>query len=312
VTMVTRGLQQRVIEGLPSLAASDGSSASGPVDVLPTRSGAIEILVGLGGPPEARAVFGEDGSALGHIVKASPLGDALVVDVAGYEADANPDGGEVDSNPYSFAGDRGNWYVADAGGNDLLYVNPNGRIETLAVFPDRMVPAPPFLGLPPGAMIPMQSVPDAVAMGPDGALYVGELTGFPFPVGAANVYRVVPGSDPVVFASGFTNIIDIAFGPDGSLFVLELATNGLLSNDLSGALHRVDMYGNVTTILDQGLFAPGGLAIGQDGSIYISVFSIFAGAGQVIRVAGAALPGYNQAGESVGMAVRVYMPVLTK
>jgi hypothetical protein len=35
-----------------------------------------------------------------------------------------------------------------------------------------------------------------VVVGPDGAYYVSQLTGFPFPVGAANVYRVVPGSAP--------------------------------------------------------------------------------------------------------------------
>jgi hypothetical protein len=38
-----------------------------------------------------------------------------------------------------------------------------------------------------------------------------------FSVGAARVYRVVPGKAPTVFADGFTNIIDIAFRPDRSL-----------------------------------------------------------------------------------------------
>ena len=312
VTQIKNGLQERIVTGLPSLADPDGFSATGPVDILPTRGTALDIMVGLGAPPEAREIFGEDGSALGHIVKATPLENVLMVDIAAYEADVNPDGTEIDSNPYSFTRGRINWYVVDAGGNDLLHVLPNGRIETLAVFPERMVPAPPFLGLPPGAMIPMESVPDSVAVGPDDAIYVSELTGFPFPVGEANIYRVTPGSEPEVFASGFTNIIDIAFGPDGSLFVLELTSSGLLSNDLSGALHRVDSDGNITTILNQGLVAPGGLVIGHDGSIYISNFSIFPGAGQVIRVAGAAIEGYNQVGENAGLAARAYMPVLTK
>ena len=53
-----------------------------------------------------------------------------------------------------------------------------------------MVDAPPFLGLPPGAQMPMQSVPTSIVKGPDGAYYVGELTGFPFQVGAARVWRL--------------------------------------------------------------------------------------------------------------------------
>jgi hypothetical protein len=38
-----------------------------------------------------------------------------------------------------------------------------------------------------------KTVPNSVAQGPDGAYYVGELTGVPFEAGAARVYRVVPG-----------------------------------------------------------------------------------------------------------------------
>lgn len=64
-----------------------------------------------------------------------------------------------------------------------------------------------------------------------GDYYVGQLTGFPFTVGAANVYRVPKeGGTPEVVASGFTHIVDLAFGPDGSLYVLEIARNGLLAD----------------------------------------------------------------------------------
>jgi hypothetical protein len=53
-------------------------------------------------------------------------------------------------------------------------------------------------------------------------------------------HRDSPGR---VFLSGFTNVIDIVFGPDGSLYVLEIAHNGLLSGDPTGALIRVDQDG---------------------------------------------------------------------
>src|SRR5204863_257016 len=86
----------------------------------------------------------------------------------------------------SESGNGDGWVVTAAGGNDILRVSPHGKISLIAVLHAKMVLAPPFLGLPPGTKIPMQAVPTSVVCGPDGALYVGQLTGFPFPVGAAN------------------------------------------------------------------------------------------------------------------------------
>ena len=129
----------------------------------------------------------------------------------------------------------------------------------------------------------MQAVPTTVTRGPDGALYVGQLTGFPFPVGGANVYRIGPGGQPQVVASGFTNIIDIAFGPDHALYVLEIAHNGLLSGDPTGALIRVGKDGSRTVIASAGLTMPTGVAI-RDGKAYISNCGVCAGEGEVIAI----------------------------
>jgi hypothetical protein len=154
----------------------------------------------------------------------------LQQDLGAYEAAANPTGDEMDSNPYGILALPGKQVVADAGANALNEVAANGAIRTLAVFPDGMAEAPPFLELPPGTLIPMDTVPTSIALGPDGHYYVGQLTGFPFPVGGANIYRVpANGGTPEVDAEGFTAIIDVAFGADGSLYVLEIARNGLLN-----------------------------------------------------------------------------------
>jgi hypothetical protein len=130
-------------------------------------------------------------------------------------------------------------------------------------------------------------VPTSVVKGPDGAYYVGQLTGFPFPPGKASVFRVVPGKAPRVFADGFTNIIDIAFDKRGRLYVLEIATNGLLSageNELPvGRLVRVNRDGSRTTLASEGLNAPGGFVLGH-GAAYITNNSILSDAGQVVKV----------------------------
>jgi hypothetical protein len=116
----------------------------------------------------------------------------------------------------------------------------------------------------------MQSVPTTVVRGPDGAYYyVGELTGFPFPVGGARVWRVVPGHQPTVFAADFTNIIDITFDRRGHLLVLEIFKNGLLSGDPTGALVRVARDGSRTEIASAGLVTPTSVAVGEDNALYV-------------------------------------------
>ncbi len=135
----------------------------------------------------------------------------------------------------------------------------------------------------------MDAVPTTVVVGPGGDYFVGQLTGFPFPVGGANVYRVpADGGSPTVYASGFTNIIDIAFGRDGSLYVLQIAKNGLLAafgaNDWTGALIKVRRNGTRTELAAGVLTAPGGVAIGPDGALYVTNNSIYPGIGEVIRI----------------------------
>jgi sugar lactone lactonase YvrE len=288
-----KGSVARVATGLPSLASpADGSFATGPHDVSPHGLGQMYATIGYGGDPTARtASLGPAGTNFARLARVNASGDwDLREDLGAYEAAANPTGDEVDSNPYGVLALAGRQVVADAGANALNEVAADGDISTLAVFPDRMVEAPPFLELPPGTEIPMDAVPTSVAAGPDGLFYVGQLTGFPFPAGGANVYRVpARGGAPEVFVGGFTAIVDVAFGPDGSLYVLEIARNGLLAafiaGDWTGALIRIAPDGTRTEIAAGELFAPGGVTVGPDGTIYITNNSIFSGAGQVLRIA---------------------------
>lgn len=283
-----RGIQERIVTGLPSLAAPNGTSALGPHDVAFASRLNGFFTIGLGGAPSARATYGAP--KLGFLLRGAPgRGWKDYSDLAAYEASANPDGGLVDSNPYGLLAVGGRQIVADAGANALVQIDTFGNRSTLAVFPNRMVDAPPFLGLPPGSQIPMQAVPTTVTLGPDGSLYVGQLTGFPFPVGAANVYKVpANGGTPVVYASGLTSIIDIAFGHDGALYVLEIAKNGLLAaeqgGDFTGAIIRIAADGTQTEVASTGLTAPGGLIVGPDGSFFVTNKSVMPDVGEVLRI----------------------------
>ena len=280
--------QSRIVSGLPSLAppptaANAGQRAGGPVDVGFLGRGNGWVTIGLGNNPAQRANLGPAGANFGHLLRFLPNGNyEYAEDVAGFEALANPDGGAIDSNPYGLLVAPSRRIVADAGANAINEVAANGSITNLAVFPNRLVQNP---FAPPGVMVPMQAVPTTVTTGPDGALYVGQLTGFPFPVGAARVYRVpANGGTPTIYASGFTNIIDIAFGADGSLYVLEIFANGMLSGNPAGALIRVTPDGTKTTIASAGLTIPGGLAIGDNGALYVTNFATAAGGGQVVKI----------------------------
>lgn len=278
ITKIYKNRKVRVVKNLPSLGAQgSGDEATGPSDVAVDRHGRIYFTVGLGGDPDLRRQITElRGTAKLYQVRRS--GPSVVADLGGYEARVNPDGVRPpDTNPNGVAAYRDGRLVADAGGNSLVKVGTRGRLSTVAVFGTRPAKAPD------GSTIPMQAVPTSVVQGPDGAFYVGELTGFPFPKGQARVWRVKPGHRPQVYATGFTTIIDLAWGPDRKLYVLEIATNGLLSRDRTGALKRVGRHGSHQVIASRGLTAPGGLAI-RGKHAYISNCSVCAGKGSVVRV----------------------------
>jgi hypothetical protein len=284
VTQIRHGEQRRVLEGLPSLAAPPtGDGALGPSDIWLRRSGGAYLTVGLGANPAARAQLGELGPDFGRLYKISSSGHVqAVADISAYEAAANPDEGELDSNPNSVTNAWGRLFVVDAGGNSLLRVHRSGEISTVAVFPNRPVTPPPGMGLP--DPFPMQAVPTNVVPGPDGALYVSQLTGFPFPVGAARIYRIERGSAPEIYADDLTNVTDLAFDRHGNLYVVEFAANGLASGDPAGALIKIRPDGSRETVLSEGLVNPYGVAIGRHGDIYVSNHGASAGLGEVLRL----------------------------
>ena len=300
------GDAERLVENLPSLApqADDpatpqpdaGTAATGPQDVSVTPDGQeLRFPVGLAADPALRDQLGDVGDAFASLwqIDFNATDSVKLADLGDFEAAENPDQvtmpeSLLDTNPYSVIARETDTVVSDAGGNDLLRVAADGSIEVLAVFPPVFVAAPPFLeGVPPGTQFPSEPVPTGITGGatPGDPIHVGQLTGFPFQVGAARVFTVQDETTTVA-AAGFTNIIDVAMGSDGNLYVLEITHNSLLSGDVSGALYRVSEDGATKELLLDDLFMPGGIAFGPDGLAYITNCSVCTGQGPEAALTG--------------------------
>jgi hypothetical protein len=150
--------------------------------------------------------------------------------------------------------------------------------------------------------IPAEPVPTSVTVGPDGYWYVSELKGFPFTPGESRIWRVAPWARNVVcdaaatsgactvYADGFTSVTGIAFGPDRSLYAVEIVRNGVLglfaAGDTDGALIRYKA--GVRTEIDLGsphaLTVPDDVAVARDGTLFVSNKSVFSGVGELLRI----------------------------
>ncbi|HEY7722783.1 MAG TPA: ScyD/ScyE family protein, partial [Pedococcus sp.] len=260
------GRDKRVVTGLPSIA---GQEALGPMDLVVTDGGRYYATIGLGADEEVRDGFGKAGEHLATVVTGRLDSDEHkeFADVLAYEADANPDGTDVDSNPAGLSRAGEGLVVADAGGNAIVKVNEDGRFRTVAAL------EPTDEGA--------DAVPTAVVRGPDGAWYVSQLTGFPFTQGSASIWRIGASGEPTVYASGLTNVTDLAF-KGRTLYAVQIATEGLLSGPV-GSLVEVPKGSTSPTVVVGDLEAPYGVVI-TDGSAYVSTCSVCLTGGQVIKV----------------------------
>jgi hypothetical protein len=292
--------QERVAKGLASFAPENGDNAIGPHGVFVTED---DVFVTNGGPTAPTRgtppVFvsrdeladEEPVSALyGTLLELGRHGRLrLIADIWDFERDNNPDAAvgnpAIDSNPVDVYADRGRFFVADAGGNTVLRVSRGGEISVAGLFPNVDTPGPD------GEIIPMNAVPTGVVRGPDDALYVSQLTGFPFPVGGANVFRVDPRTgDFTSYASGFTNAMDLAFGRDGALYVLEIDSDSLLQDlfpGTDGGIWAVPPGGGTPQRIDLPagtLTHPGGIAVGRRGDLFVSNRATEDEVGQVLKI----------------------------
>ena len=282
ITRSRDSVQETVIAGLPSLAPVGGSGATGVHDLAFSAEGTLHAVLGFGADPTLRDTLPEAASLLGTAVSIEGGAATPLADLAAYERTQDPDADELNSNPYGIVALAGGGFaISDAGGNDILSVDPAGGIATLAVL------APAANTLPFGPPF-YQAVPTGIAVSGNGAILVGELTGFPFPVGEADVLAL-EGSVLSSIASGFTNLIDVAVGADGVVYALELDSDSLIGPDTTGSLFAVGPGGQ-TTPLYRDLSAPTALAVGPGGVIYVAENGLSPVDGRVIALAPVPLP----------------------
>ena len=183
------------------------------------------------------------------------------------------------SNPYDLvnASEVNGWIVSDGGGNRLLAVDVEGNIHDYVVFENFTVS---------GSDTPIEMVPTGIARGPDGAFYVGVLTGFPYPRGEAVVWRIedlngdgdaMDDGEVEPFVTGLTAVTDITFGPDGTLYIAEFSTDtkavfeggDFAENTFSHPGRILTWDGNELTVISDGVVSPTGLLV-NGSTLYIS------------------------------------------
>ncbi|MBW4456950.1 MAG: ScyD/ScyE family protein [Nostoc indistinguendum CM1-VF10] len=145
-----------------------------------------------------------------------------------------------------------------------------------------------------------ESVPTAVTVGPDGALYASELSALPYPEGYAQVLRVsdpegvasydgrTPGGTGQIYASGFQQLNGLTFDEDGALYALEYVNATTLYDPTlpveglpPSRLIRVDPDGTRKQISGEELRF-GNYVFAHEGKVYAAIGNGDIGEGQVL------------------------------
>ena len=220
------------------------------------------------------------------VLKVSDGGVMQVASTWEFEKTSNPDGGNLHSHPYGLtAGSDGYLYIADAGGNDLVKVNPStGQVSLVTVFPS----FPNNAGFGPPVS---QPVPTGVVMNPDGSAYVGFLRGFPFTPATSKVVKVMPNGAISDYATGLTSLTDLRRGPDGNLYAVQFAVWGAEAPaPNTGAFIRVKP-GVASEVVLSGLSFPTSVDFNAAGDAFVTINGVGApGSGAVVKYGGVARP----------------------
>lgn len=187
------------------------------------------------------------------------------------------------TNPYdTVPAPQGGFFVSDSGRNAVFHITMSGSISEYAAFPRRDSP------LQDGPK-QMDVVPTGLTLGPDGALYLASLTGYPYPKGEAYVYRLEDSNgdgdasdegEVTVFARGFTAATDVVFEEDGTLVVTEFTSDMSQLIQMGGVDMAAQLPGRLVRwregilhTIAEGLVSPTSVAIADDRTMVSEEFA---------------------------------------
>lgn len=187
------------------------------------------------------------------------------VDLLELELNEDPDGNaNQQSNPTDFEVlEDGTVLIANAGCNCLMAWSADAGLSVAAVW----------------SFEDDNPVPTAVDVGPDGDIYVGFLTGFPFPAEGSRIERW-SGGELVQTYGGLTAVTGLVVTDDGTIYASEFGVF-----DQGWGPGRVVMVSEdgVTPVLED-LMQPFGLAQAPDGTVAVAVGSTGADDGMIIAL----------------------------
>ena len=267
VVRIVDGCPVTVADGLPSFV--DGTGAAIGVSSVAILDGQLYATVDGGG-----TVHGNPDQPVGLYRINADGTFAVVADLSAWmranpvaerpAADNDPDGEVWRLLPTA---DGRAFWVIETNQGQVLQITPEGAITRIADL---------SAGHP---------VPTGIALAPDGGVYVGNLTPFPYPDGAARVIHVAPDGTVTDYWTGLTAVVALAMGPDDTLYALEMATGSIDEDPFvlpnSG---RIVRYAGPESqdVVAEGLNFPVAYAFGADEALYVASPSMGATPGTAV------------------------------
>ena len=249
------GVRTTFVDHLPSDQTSplQGSLVSGVADVAFIGNTLYALFAGAGcshGVPSIPNGI----IKVNHDKTWSMIANLSAFQMANPAQNIEPDDFEPDGTWYSMINVGGTLYAVEPNHGELDKITPNGNIS-------RVIDISASQG---------HIVPTTQAYY-HGNFYVGNLDTFPAPHGGSSIYKITPGGQISVFATGFNMILGVAFDQLGGLYVLENTTNNPFPTPGTGDIVRVDPSGT-RQIITSGLNFPTAMTFGPDGKLYVSIW----------------------------------------